>query len=122
MTTREQRRTAARGSRGALVASLLALAWARLWRAEVRYDAAHRLLVASGMRGGFARSGTTVGAVYLTADATRPERLRHEAVHADQWARHGLTFPVRYWVEELRHRGARNRFEVEAGLADGGYR
>jgi hypothetical protein len=23
--------------------------------------------------------------------------------------------------EELRHPGARNRFEIEAGLADGGY-
>lgn len=120
--TRDQRRVVARGSWGSALATVVALAWARLWRAQVRYDADRRLLVASGMRGGFARSGTTVGGVYLTGVATGPARLRHETVHAEQWARHGLTFPLRYWLEELRHRGAANRFEVEAGLADGGYR
>lgn len=119
--TRDQRRTAARGSWGSLVATVVALGWARLWRAEVRYDASYRLFVATGMRGGFARAGTTVGGVYLTGSAAGDGRLRHEAVHAEQWARHGLTFPFRYWLEELRHRGPANRFEVEAGLADGGY-
>jgi hypothetical protein len=100
---------------------VIALAWARLWRAEVRYDAARRLFVATGMRSGFARGGTTVGGVYLSRQDPGPARLRHEAVHAAQWARHGLTFPVRYWLEELRRRRSANRFEIEAGLADGGY-
>ena len=59
---------------------------------------------------------------FLTRREPGPRLLRHEAVHAEQWARHGLTFPFRYGREELRHRGARNRFEVEAGLEDGGYR
>ena len=120
-STPEQRRQVARGSAGSLLATLLALLWARLWRARVRYDAPTRLLVASGMRGGFGRGGTTIGGVFLTRRDPGPALLRHEAVHADQWARHGLTFPVRYGLEELRHRGSRNRFEVEAGLEDGGY-
>lgn len=120
--TRAQRRTVARGSWGSALATVAALVWARLWRATIRYDERSRLFVATGMRGGFGRGGTTVGGVFLTRREPGARLLRHEAVHAEQWARHGLTFPFRYGREELRHRGARNRFEVEAGLEDGGYR
>lgn len=120
--TRAQRRTAARGSWGSAAATAVALAWARLLRARLRYDEESRLIVASGLRRGFSRGGTTVGGVFLTGREPGRPLLRHEAVHAEQWARHGLTFPLRYWAEELRHRGARNRFEIEAGLEDGGYR
>ncbi|MBS9533423.1 hypothetical protein KIH27_07440 [Mycobacterium sp. M1] len=51
--------------------------------------------------------------------------LHHEERHAQQWARLG---PVRmgtsYLAEETRVRilGGDNRFEVDAGLSDGGYR
>lgn len=121
MTPAEQRRQVARGSVGARLATVLALAWARLWGATVRYDDAARLFVATGMRGGFGRGGTTIGGVFLTRRDPGPALLRHEAVHAEQWARHGVTFPVRYLLEEVRRPGARNRFEVEAGLTDGGY-
>ena len=92
------------------------------------------LLVVGGCR--WVRQPFTVGDVVLTrlpADrlvAVRDGRLmRHEAVHAEQWARLG---PVRFlgayllaatwsWLRTGSPACA-NRFEVEAGLADGGYR
>ncbi|WP_182525067.1 hypothetical protein [Nocardioides dongkuii] len=115
-------RRAARGSLGSWLATVLALAWARAWGARIRYDESARMFVCSGMRGGFARGGTAVGGVFLSRREPGPRLLRHEAVHADQWARHGLAFPLRYLLEERRRPGPRNRFEVEAGLRDGGYR
>lgn len=99
----------------------LALAYARCRRAEIHYNEDVRLFVATGMRGGFGRGGTTIGGVYLTRRNVSAAVLRHEAVHADQWARHGVLFAVRYLVEEVRNPGVSNRYEIEAGLADGGY-
>ena len=113
---------ASRGSWQVRVVTRLALGWARAWGARVRYDERARLFVASGLRRGFARGGTTVGGVFLTGPEPGRALLRHEAVHADQWARHGLAFPVRYLAEEVRRPRHRNRFEVEAGLREGGYR
>lgn len=66
--------------------------------------------------------GTTIGGAFLTGRDPARALVRHEAVHADQWAAYGWTFALRYLFEELRHRGSRNRFEIAAGLADGGYR
>ncbi len=77
--------------------------------------------VATGMRGGFGRGRTTIGGIYLTRCNTSRTVLRHETVHADQWARYGVSFAVRYLFEEYRHPGAANKYEIEAGLADGGY-
>jgi hypothetical protein len=100
----------------------LALLWARAWGARPVEDPATGLLVCAGMRGGHGRGGTTIGRVFLTGHrAVGPELLRHEAVHARQWDRHGLGFAARYLVEECRRPRERNRFEQEAGLADGGY-
>lgn len=112
-----------RGSWQSAAVTAAALAWARCCGGRASYDAEAGLFVCAGMRRGFARGGTTYGGVYLTGNP-RPSRavLRHEAVHAEQWARHGLGFAVRYLLEEARHPGARNRFEIEAGLRDGGYR
>lgn len=114
-------RRAARGSLQAILVTYVALAYARLWRANIAFDDEFGLFVASSMRGGFGRGGTTIGGVYLTGRNLSRPVLRHEAVHADQWARYGLLFAVRYLVEEIRRPGARNRYEIEAGLADGGY-
>jgi hypothetical protein len=50
--------------------------------------------------------------------------LHHEEIHADQWARRGATrFASAYVREALMAAslGRPNRFEVEAGLSDGGY-
>ena len=45
--------------------------------------------------------------------------LRHEAVHKRQWRRYGFLMPVLYLLAG--RNPLRNRFEIEAGLEDGGY-
>src|SRR5690606_166351 len=67
----------------------------------------------------FGRGGTTIGAVYLTNDAHSPEILEHEAVHRAQWKRYGLALIPLYVAAG--QDGAKNRFEIEAGLEKGGY-
>jgi hypothetical protein len=67
----------------------------------------------------FGRGGTTIGAVYLTRSAVSPAILRHEAVHRAQWRRYGLCFIPLYLAAGADARG--NRFEIEAGLEEGGY-
>lgn len=113
---------ASRGVPSARIVTALGLCWARLWGATVAFDDESGLFVCTGMRGGFGRAGTTIGGVFLTRKVPSRRVLRHEAIHADQWARHGIGFAVRYLWEEMRNPGARNRFEIEAGLADGNYR
>ena len=104
---------------GYLLATALALVWGLpLSRGAVRREAG--LIVLTGLpRWAFGRGGTTIGGVYLTRDLDSPAVLRHEAVHRGQWQRHGLTMPIRYALAGRDPR--RNRFEVEAGLEDGGY-
>lgn len=104
---------------GYWIATALALVWGLpLSTGPVRREAG--LIVLTGLpRWAFGRGGTTVGGVYLTRDVDSPAVLRHEAVHRAQWLRHGLTLPVRYALAG--RDPARNRFEVEAGLEDGGY-
>ncbi|MBT0567420.1 hypothetical protein [Williamsia sp. CHRR-6] len=102
--------------------TVLALLWGRLWGGRIRFEPWVNLIVCEHMRGGFARGGTCVGGVYLTGGAATRRVLQHESVHAEQWARYGLGFMVRYLLEERRHPGAANRFEIEAGLEDGNYR
>lgn len=113
---------AARGVPSVRALTVAALWWGRLWGGTISFDDEYGLYVCTGMRGGFARGGTTVGGVFLTRTPPTRRLLRHEAIHADQWARHGLGFAVRYLREELRNPGPHNRFEIEAGLEDGGYR
>jgi hypothetical protein len=67
----------------------------------------------------FGRGGTTVGAVYLTSNNISPGVLEHEAVHRAQWKRYGLAF-IPLYVAAGRNPFT-NRFEIEAGLAKGGY-
>ncbi|MBD8053455.1 hypothetical protein ICV35_07185 [Rhodococcus ruber] len=112
---------ASRGDPQARAVTALALLWARVWGGRIDFDDEFGLYLCTGMRGGYARSGTTIGGAFLTGRSPSRRILRHEAVHADQWARHGIGFAIRYLREELRRPGARNRFEIEAGLADGGY-
>lgn len=101
------------------IATAAALVWGLpLSRGRVRREAG--LIVLTGLpRWAFGRGGTTIGGVYLTRDHDGPAVLKHEAVHRRQWLRHGLTMPVRYVLAGRDPR--RNRFEVEAGLEDGGY-
>ncbi|KQU53543.1 hypothetical protein ASG84_02825 [Rhodococcus sp. Leaf278] len=115
-------RRAGRGRWQSMLVTRLALVYARVWRGTAHFDDEFSIFVCTGLRGGFGRGGTTFGGAYLTKGNTGRRVLRHEAVHADQWARFGLTFPFRYLAEETRHRGAANKYEIQAGLADGGYR
>ena len=78
------------------------------------------LVVCSGLPlWAFRRGGTCVGSVYLTRDNDGDRVLRHERVHVAQWKRYGMAMPVLYAIAG--RDPLRNRFEVEAGLEDGGY-
>jgi hypothetical protein len=71
-------------------------------------------------RWAFGRGGTTIGAVFLTHDATSEPVLDHERVHQQQWRHYGLALPILYLAAGVI--AQTNRFEVEAGLEHGGYR
>lgn len=104
---------------GYLFATAVGLAWGALWSTgEIRRR--HGLFVFTGLpRWAYRRGGICVGSCYLTGSNVTPAVLRHESVHREQWRRYGLLFPVlNLWA------GANpltNRFEIEAGLSDGGY-
>ena len=71
---------------------------------------------------GFTDAGTTVGNVWLYDTLDGPDRYRHEARHADEWALVGPSFPALYAAEFVRTGGRQqNVFEEWAGLHDGGY-
>ncbi|MFE6995209.1 Fe-S oxidoreductase [Microbacterium sp. NPDC057659] len=68
----------------------------------------------------FARGGVCVGGCYLTGERPPSEAvLKHEAVHKAQWLRYGFLMPLLYLFAG--RDALRNRFEIEAGLEDGGY-
>lgn len=116
--------------------TLAGLLLARLGRAELS-DGPHGLRLAADYAAWFPapRAGAvTVGDVVLLRMSreralARPALLRHEAAHAEQWARWlgPVGFLPAYGLAAgwswLRHGDAAvgNRFEVAAGLADGGY-
>lgn len=104
---------------GFLYATAVGLAWGLpLSTGRVRREG--DLIVLTGLpRWAFRRGGTTVGRVYLTDTNDGPDVLRHEAVHVEQWRRLGFWMPLLYALAGPDP--ARNRFEIEAGLADGGY-
>jgi hypothetical protein len=103
---------------------VFATACGALWGAVLGRGPLRRrggVLVAAGMpRWAFGRGGTTIGAVYLTHDNVSRSVLEHEAVHRAQWRRYGLAFIPLYVAAGAV--ASRNRFEVAAGLAKGGYR
>lgn len=78
------------------------------------------LIILTGLpKWAFKRGGTTVGRVYLTRTNDGPDVIAHEQVHVEQWRKYGFWFPLLYTLA-----GAdplKNRFEIEAGLEDGGY-
>jgi hypothetical protein len=72
----------------------------------------------SGMRGRAA--AVTLGRVVVVRPgvALTPGLLRHELAHVQQWARHPLSFPVRYVWHHFRHGYEANPFEIEARAAE----
>lgn len=79
-----------------------------------------RMIVLRGLPDwAFKRGGVCIGRVYLTNTNMGPRVLKHELKHVRQWERYGMLFPILYLFaggDPLR-----NRFEIEAGLADGNY-
>lgn len=94
--------------------------WGSLWSTG-RIERRHGLWVFRGLPGwAFPRGGVCVGACFLTGDARPSDAvLRHEAVHRRQWRRYGFLMPVLYLFAG--RDPLRNRFEIEAGLAEGNY-
>ena len=83
-----------------------------------------RVCAGAGRGSPCARGGTTWGGVFVTRRplaALDPATVRHELVHVEQWRRWGALFPLLYALAELRGGPLRNRFEIAAGLRDGGY-
>lgn len=104
---------------GYAYATLVGLIWGFLWSTGPvrRRDG---LVVFTGMPSWtYGRGGSCVGGCYLTGHNDGPAVLRHEAVHRRQWRRYGMLFPVLYALAG--RNPLRNRFEIEAGLEDGGY-
>ena len=111
--TRQQRQAARVGA--------LARAYSRLFRAQ--HEQQGSLHVCWGLpQRAYPRGGATYGDTYLTGHkewARSPARIRHETVHADQWRRYGYRFAWLYLLAGSKAQA--NRFEIEAGLQDGGY-
>lgn len=105
---------------GARVGTAFGFAWGTLWSTG-RIERRSGLWVFRGMPGWtFGRGGVCVGSCFLTGDRDPSERiLIHEAVHARQWRRYGLLMPLLYLFAG--RDPLQNRFEIEAGLADGNY-
>lgn len=100
-------------------AHLVGLAWGFLWSTG-RVEKEGGLVVFRGMPNWtFGRGGSCVGACYLTNENVSEPVLRHERVHVAQWRRYGMLFPFLYLLSG--RNPLRNRFEIEAGLEDGGY-
>lgn len=103
---------------GSAFATQAARLWGRVLGGEERREG--QLHVITGLPDwAFGRGGTTVGATYLTRGSDSPAVLRHEEVHRQQWERYGLWFIAMYFAAGAD--GTKNRFEIEAGLEDGGY-
>lgn len=94
--------------------------WGLLWSTR-QVERRNGLWVFRGLPNwAYRRGGVCVGGCYLTGDADPSDAvLRHEAVHKQQWLRYGFLLPVLYLFAG--RNALRNRFEIEAGLEDGGY-
>lgn len=102
--------------------SAAAVAWGRAHggSCDVHGDL---MVTCESMDSGYAKGGTTVGNVWLYGHLGGPDRHRHEARHADQWAMFGAAFPALYGADWVQAGGKPRQavFEQWAGLHDGGY-
>ncbi|RLP83315.1 Fe-S oxidoreductase [Mycetocola lacteus] len=104
---------------GYLYATSVGCVWGAIWSTgRIRREAG--LIVFTGLPNwAFGRGGVCVGGVYLTDTNDSPTVLRHEAIHKRQWQRYGMLMPLLYALAG--RNPLKNRFEIEAGLEDGGY-
>lgn len=104
---------------GYAYATLVGYVWGSIWSVG-EIERIDGLWVFRGMpKWTFGRGGSCVGSCYLTDDNVSPAIIRHELVHREQWQRLGLALPILYWLSG--RDPLKNRFEIEAGLKDGGY-
>lgn len=104
---------------GYAYATAVGFVWGSIWSTG-RVERIEGLWVFRGMPGwAFSRGGSCVGGCYLTDRNVSEAVLRHERVHVEQWRRYGLAMPLLYLIAG--RDPLRNRFEIEAGLRDGGY-
>ncbi|WP_336661529.1 Fe-S oxidoreductase [Leucobacter sp. USHLN154] len=104
---------------GYAYATCVGFVWGAIW-SRGRIERHDGLWVFRGMpRWTFGRGGSCVGACYLTNQNVSARVLRHERVHCAQWRHYGMALPVLYALAG--RDPLRNRFEIEAGLRDGGY-
>lgn len=104
---------------GYLYATAVGFAWGFIWSTG-RVRRVSGLWVFTGMpRWAFGRGGSCVGGCYLTDHNVSAAVLRHELVHQQQWRHYGMALPLLYLIAG--RNPLRNRFEIEAGLEDGGY-
>lgn len=100
-------------------ATAVGFIWGSIWSTG-RVERRDGLWVFQGMpKWAFGRGGSCVGSCYLTDRNVAPAVLRHERVHVQQWRRYGLALPLLYALSG--RDPLHNRFEIEAGLRDGGY-
>jgi len=112
---------------GYWIATVAAATWGTLMGTGPLGKRLHRrgpLLVADTLpTWAFGRGGTTIGGVFLTSRAQAAlmadSVYEHEEVHREQWRRYGLWMLPLYLAAG--RDPMRNRFEIEAGLAKGGY-
>lgn len=104
---------------GYIYATCVGFAWGSIWSTgEVRR--VDGLWVFTGMpKWAFGRGGSCVGSCYLTDHNVDAAVLRHERVHREQWRRYGMAMPILYLFAG--RNPLKNRYEIEAGLKDGGY-
>lgn len=101
-------------------ATACVFAWGIVLLGHFHHSAQHKIFYFDHLpKWAFGRGGTTIGAIYLTHDNVSDPVLTHEAVHRTQWRHYGLPFIVLY-VHAGRD-ALHNRFEIAAGLRDGGY-
>lgn len=105
---------------GYLYGTTVGWVWGGLWSTG-RVERREGLWVFRGLPSwAFPRGGVCTGGCFLTgAQPVTAAVLRHEAVHKRQWQRYGLLMPLLYALAG--RDPLRNRFEIEAGLADGNY-
>lgn len=104
---------------GFLWGTAVGMMWGGLWSTG-RVENIDGLLVFRGLPSwAYRRGGVCVGRCYLTGTHTSPGVLAHEAVHVRQWRRYGFLMPMLYAIAG--RNALRNRFEIEAGLVQGGY-
>ncbi|MBK0420967.1 Fe-S oxidoreductase [Leucobacter sp. CSA2] len=104
---------------GYAYATAVGLAWGSILSTG-RIERRDGLWIFRGMPNwAFGRGGSCVGACYLTDTNISEAVIRHERVHRSQWRHYGLLMPLLYF--RAGRDPLRNRFEIEAGLEDGGY-